>query len=185
MNQASLVDYGIHTEQSDVRVHVCPAVRRVYVYPTASGVAVVMTGKYPLRQAYQPGWPEPTAEGYLVPPEDIPNCVELKFRDLVWDALAFDRAESTTNKGDKAVRLVKLMLKHGLLPLPSVPSVSRVVEEKNMQVEGTDILVHANQLRERDVRIQVKCDFYGGRRELGGTGNLFLQVRERNPFGYN
>jgi hypothetical protein len=182
MNQASLVDYGIHTEQSDVRVHVCPAVRRVYVYPTASGVAVVMTGNYPLRQAYQPGWPEPTAEGYLVPPEDIPNCVELKFRDLAWDALAFDRAESTTNKGDKAVRLVKSMLKHGLLPLPSG---SRVVEEKDMQVEGTDILVHANQLRERDVRIQVKCDFYGGRRELGGTGNLFLQVRERNPFGYN
>src|SRR5690606_40834141 len=81
MTLPPLVEYGTQTERSDVRAHVCPAVRCVYVYPTASGVAVVMTGNYPLRQAYQPGWPEPTAEGYLVPPEDIPNCVELKFRE--------------------------------------------------------------------------------------------------------
>ncbi len=182
MNRTSLVEYGIQTEQSDVRAHVCPAVRRVYVYPTASGLSAVSAGKYPLRPAYQPGWPEPTAEGYLVPPEDIPNCVELRFRDRAWDALAFDRGESTTAKGDKAVRLVKSMLKQGLLPLPSE---SQVVEEMDMQVKGTDIFVRANQLRERDVRVQVKCDFNGGRKELGGTGNLFLQARERNPFGYN
>lgn len=182
MIPASLVEYGIQTEQSDVRVHVCPVVRRVYVYPTSSGVSVIASGSYRLVPAFQPGWPEPTAMGYLVPPDDIPNCVEVKFRDLAWNALAFRRDDDPTTKGNKAVRLVKSMLKHGLLPLPAE---SEVVDESDMQVSGTDILVKANQLRVQDIRIQVKCDFEGGRKELGGTGNLFLQVQEINPFGYH
>jgi hypothetical protein len=44
-----------------------------------------------------------------------------------------------------------------------------------MQFEGLDIVVATR------VRIQVKLDFRGGERELGGTGNLFLQTAECNP----
>ncbi len=46
-------------------------------------------------------------------------------------------------------------------------------------------LVHGGRgqnLRHNDLHTQVKCDFDGGRKELGGTGNLFLQVKEANPF---
>lgn len=180
MSQAYLVDYGIQNEQSDIRVHVCPAVRRVYCYPTLDGLKIIKRGNYRLVPAFQPGWDAPTAEGYLVPPGDIPNCVELKFRDLYWNHLAFQKKESTSIKGEKAVRLVKFMLRHGFLPLPTR---SQVIEDKDMQVQGTDILVKAKHLNYKDLRIQVKCDFDGGRRDLGGTGNLFLQVRESNPFG--
>jgi len=180
MPQPSLFEYGIQTEKSDIRTHVCPVVRRVYVYPTSSGLMVIESGCYPLVPGYQPGWSEPTAEGYLVPPDDIPCCVELKFRDTVWDHLSFRKDEATSEKGRKAVRLVKMMLKRGLLPIPTE---SEIVEERNIQISGTDIYVKANRLREKDVHIQVKCDFDGGRKELGGTGNLFLQVREINPFG--
>ncbi|MFA7463227.1 MAG: hypothetical protein WCY59_08810 [Anaerovoracaceae bacterium] len=175
-----LFDYGIQTEKSDIRTHVCPTVRRVYVYPTESGLIIIEKGNYPLVPGFQPGYAGPTSEGYLVPPDDIPYCVELKFRDGAWDHLKFRKEESTSEKGRKAVLLVKMMLKRGLLPIPTE---SEIVEERDIQISGTDIFVRANSLKERDVHIQVKCDFDGGRKELGGTGNLFLQVKEINPFG--
>ena len=49
---------------------------------------------------------------------------------------------------------------------------------KGGHLEGdvvTDLLVTAS------LRIQVKCDYRGGPRELGGSGNLFLQTHECNP----
>ena len=181
MNQTSLVDYGIQNEESDIRVHVCPQIRRVYVYPTNCGVEAIETNVYRRVFGYQPGWDKPTSEGYLVPPDCIKNCVELMFRELAWNALNFKEDDTTSTKGDKAVTLVKSMLKRGLLPLPTE---SEVIDERDMQISGTDIFVKANCLKERDIRIQVKCDFKGGRKNLGGSGNLFLQVRESNPFGH-
>jgi len=182
MTQMSLVDYGIQTEESDIRVHVCPLVRRVHVYPTAFGVKAIETGKYRQTHGYQPGWDKPTALGYLVPPTEISYCLELAFRDLTWDALDIRQDETTTSKGDKAVRLVKMMLKRGMIPFPTE---SEIISEKDMQITGTDIFVKANFLRAKDIRIQVKCDYKGGRRELGGSGYLFLQTKEHNPFGLN
>ncbi len=45
-----------------------------------------------------------------------------------------------------------------------------------MQIRGVDIVVRGQW------RIQVKCDYDAGRGKDGsGTGNLFLQVAERNP----
>jgi hypothetical protein len=125
----------------------------------------------------KPTWPR--AGQLFVPPEDIPNCVELKFSGIAWDHLTFAKDDRTSVKGDKAVRLVKAMLKRGLLPLPAE---SEVVEEQDIQVAGTDIFVRGQNLRHNDLHTQVKCDFDGGRKELGGTGNLFLQVKEANPF---
>jgi len=48
-------------------------------------------------------------------------------------------------------------------------------EQKDVQLRGTDILVACNK------RIQVKCDYRSGKKP-NGTGNLFLQKSERNPF---
>ena len=69
--------------------------------------------------------------------------------------------------GRKAVRFVEIILTRGLLPLPSEPY---VVNQSDIQICGTGILVRA-----MDIRIQVKCDYRGGCRDLGGTGHLYLR----------
>jgi hypothetical protein len=40
LQNTKLVDYGIQTEESDLRAHVCVNARQVYVYPTKKGVEV-------------------------------------------------------------------------------------------------------------------------------------------------
>jgi hypothetical protein len=82
--------------------------------------------------------------------------------------------ESTGTKGQKAVYVVHEMLKRGLIPIKQN---IETITEQDMQISGTDIIVHSN------IRIQVKCDWKAGTKELGGTGNLFIQTAECNPFG--
>ena len=174
----NLVDYGIQNEQSDIRVHVCPVVKRVYVYPTSCGLRAVETGNYPLVNAYQEGVEEPTATGHIVPPFDIEQCVSLTFRSTAWDYIGFLRNDNTSEKGDKAVKLVEGMLKQGLFPLPFL---GREVTDRDIQIDGTDIIVNTNGNDRGTLRLQVKCDYPGGEKGLGGTGNLFLQKTEQNP----
>ena len=170
-----LHDYGIQTEDSHIRAHVCPAVRRIYVYPTVHGIAALNRGRNAL--GYQPGVDGPTANGKLVKPFDIDNCVALQINERVWDAFAFDEDADTTVKGAKAVKLVVRMIKAGLFPLPAGiiidPNLSKAI-----QIKGDDIYVWT---QKSCVQIQVKCDFQGGEKHLGGTGNLYLQTAERNP----
>jgi hypothetical protein len=80
--------------------------------------------------------------------------------------------QSTTEKGTRAMHLVAAMIRDALFPFPLDPT---IITDTNMQFEGLDIVVATR------VRIQVKLDFRGGERELGGTGNLFLQTAECNP----
>lgn len=179
MKQSShkLFDYGIQTEDSHIRAHVCPRARRVYVYPTAQGIEALSKGIDAL--GYQPGVTGATAKGKLVKPFDIPKCVSLQINDRVWDAFNFDIKAETTKKGEKAVKLVVRMIKEGLFPLPAGiiidPNVSKAI-----QIKGDDIYVWT---QKSCVKIQVKCDFPGGEKNLGGTGHLYLQTAERNPLG--
>jgi len=174
-----LVDYGIQNENSHIRVHVCPVVKRVYVYPTECGVAAIQTGKYRKAPGYQKGWSEPTAEGYLVPPKDIEKCVSIELRNGTWKYINFRDGDSTTGKGRKATVMVESMIRAGLLPVPLLPT---NVESYTLQVEGQDIIIKNTSMPQHDIAIQVKCDYSGGEKELGGSGNLFLQVAECNPF---
>jgi hypothetical protein len=64
-----------------------------------------------------------------------------------------------------------LFLVHGRFPIEFDP---KIVEGRGLQIEGMDIIVNCK------VKIQVKCDFTGGRKPLG-SGNLFLQTAECNP----
>jgi len=172
-----VINYGIHNEQSDLRVHVCPQARSIYVYPTASGIAAIDPNIHQKVKGYQDGIDYPTAEGFLVPPMGIAQCILLQVRPSVWDTLSFSTADTTTVKGVKAVRLVVGMLKAGLFPLPGLPeeNIDRLI-----QINGTDITV---EIMQRIVRIQVKCDYPGGEKRFGGTGRLFLQIAEINPLG--
>jgi hypothetical protein len=168
MNQ-TLIEYGIQTEKSDIRIHVCPTVRRVYVYETKEAVGQIGRKRYRTGQAYTGSIV--TGVGYLVPPSEIPKCLSLTAPGNWW--VVFKKNMTTTEKGNLAVRMVKTMLKKKMIPMPL--SVAEITDE-DLQIDGIDIIVKTS------IRIQVKCDFDGGDKQLGGTGNLFLQIQECNPY---
>ena len=173
-----LFDYGIQNEQSDIRAHVCPLVQRVYVYPTEEGRRAIASGQWTKRPAFQPGVVGLTAEGYCVPPFAIRRCVAVEVRAEAWLAVDFHESDNTSTKGEKAVRMVAQMIRCGVFPLPCATGALNLDSEKTLQIQGDDIIVDLGASR---VHIQVKCDYRGGDKGLGGTGNLFLQVAERNP----
>lgn len=173
--QVELFDYGIQSEQSHLRAHVCPIVRRIYVYPTECGVKALPKGIETL--GYQPGVDGATAKGYRVRPFDIEKCVALQFNERAWKAVSFNQNDNTTMKGKKAVQLVEAMIKAGIFILP-LGCIVDVNLSKAIEIKGDDIFVWTKKDR---IQIQVKCDFPGGEKELGGTGYLYLQTAERNP----
>lgn len=173
-----LVEHGIQTEQSNIRAHVCPKAKRIYVYPTWRGVDVIKSGGYRYVDAHQPGVIVTTAKGYLVPPFDIRDCVSISVNNGVWEWLAFSDDDSLRDRGRKATQLVLQMIKRGLFPIPAIGT---EITDKDIQISGTDILIRSGAITQQDIIIQVKCDYPGGERELGGTGNLFLQIAECNP----
>jgi len=170
--QPRLYDYGIQTENSDIRCHVAPGTRLIFVFQTASALALDLA-KYKKVPAYQPGVQYPTAEGYLVPPSDIPDIRVLRWNSNGWWS-GFDEKASTSDKGAKAVAVVSTLLRSGRFPLWL--SVAQESGRLEVQRGGTDILLWGRW------KIQVKCDFWAGKASDGsGTGNLFLQVAELNP----
>ena len=170
-----LVEYGIQTEDSDLRAHVCVNAGIVYVFPTKLSVPLVTTGKYrsvPVI-SYIDGREIITARGYTVPVEDIPQVIPANAKYFI-DKARFSPDDSTSAKGDKAVAVVRSMLRLGWFPLPCNPE---IIDDISMQLDGLDIIVSGKH------RIQVKCDYRGGSpaRYPDVTGNLFLQVSECNP----
>lgn len=170
LGNTKLIQYGILNEESDIRAHVCPLAKKVYVYPTQSGVYTVQSGSYKVVPAFQNGIK--TAEGYLVPPLHIPRIQVVEPPANYWNVVGFRDFDSLGSKGEKAVRLVKGLLINGLFPLWTQ---GQVITEKSLQISGTDILVSSS------FKIQVKCDYKGGEGR-NTTGNLYLQISECNPF---
>jgi hypothetical protein len=171
----TLFPYGIQTERSDLRAHVCPVVHRVYVFPTQSGVRALSKGTE--RLGHQASIAQATANGHCVRPFDIERCVALEFNSRAWKAIGFSESDDTSAKGKKAVLLIKKMLKAGLFPLPVASIVDDGLSE-SVEIKGADVYAWIGKQR---VRIQVKCDYRGGEESLGGTGYLYLQTAERNP----
>ena len=172
-----LADYGIFTEQSDIRAHVGPKSKTIYIYQTDKMCEFLESNKYryETKSAYQPGFDKPTASGYCVPIADIPFVRKLPFLSYDWSTFP-DQMASTSEKGAAAVNVVCELLRIGRFPLwidCATESKSQVV-----QISGTDIVVTGKH------KIQVKCDYPAAPRECGGTGNLYIQIQERNPFGF-
>ena len=167
---AGLFEYGIHTEASDIRAHVSVVNRTVYVFQTRHGVEAIERVRPPLRTASQPGVVGPTAEGWVIGVDEIPDLRRVKF--VSWPEWPeFSERLTTTAKGALAVRCVIAAMKLGRFPFWLDASED---ERENVQILGTDILVFCRK------KVQVKCDYRSGDRPLG-TGNLFLQRAERNP----
>jgi len=167
----TLIDYGIHEEDSYIRAHVCPIVKIIYVFKTQEVIKVL--DKYPEVPGRQPGISFPTAMGRLVPPNDIFDIRPLYWNSYPWWE-SFNENDSTEKKGKLAVLVVTSIMKIGRFPLWFD---AKEVEDINIDIQGTDIIVCGKW------KIQVKCDFRAGPKELGGTGNLFIQTKECNPLG--
>jgi len=175
MNDGSpmLFDYGIQTEKSDIRCHVAPGTRMIFVFQTKAALSI-LNGKYPLVDGFQPNIGYATARGYLVPPDDIPGLRRVRWTSTPWWGW-FSGDQSASQKGKQAVRVVTELIKEGRFPLWGLSSESCSVDT---QKAGVDIVLSGIW------RIQVKCDFNAGKDEKNcGTGNLFLQIAETNPLG--
>lgn len=176
--EMKLIEYGIQNEKSDIRVHVSAATLHAYVFPTKNGAYVIQSKQYNAKIVTSDaggGDCIVTAKGYAVPIGDIPDCLFIPIpkhlaSSHVRQLLA---AADTSQRGNWAVSIVKSMILEGLLPI----SFDILDASKSMQIQGTDIIVSMQ------TRIQVKFDWAAGPRHLGGSGNIFLQVAESNPFG--
>ena len=172
--QPKLFEYGIQLERSDIRVHVSPATRRLYVFPTADAQRLLdeRGADYPEVRARQPGVDYVTALGRLVPCTDVPRLQIVHLDTCAWWE-KFRPEHATTTKGRMAVDVVCWALRQGRLPL--WVNDARESENVSLQRSGVDVLLTAR------FRIQVKCDWTAGPVEWGGSGNLFLQHAEANP----
>lgn len=167
----ALVEYGIQNEESHFRAHVCYDAQRVYIFPTDVAKRLLETGKYELRKVMTKGIV--TATGYPVPVSHIQGIQEIL---IPLDLVRKYRVESsmaTGLMGKLATLITAEMIRSGLIPLPVQVDVT---DDKSLQIDGTDIIVSSA------LHIQVKLDRRGGDRRYGGTGNLFLQISECNPF---
>jgi len=162
-----LYNYGIQTEDSDIRAHVSVSNKTVYVFPTIEGKRAIQKYKPRSVNGFQPGIKSATSKGWLVKPSQIKQIRALQFYSWkLWDL--FSESLTTSQKGELAVQCVEDLLTLGRFPLWII---ARESDDKTIQIKGTDIVVCCNK------KIQVKCDY-----RVGETGNLFLQEAERNPF---
>lgn len=172
--EQKLLEYGIQTEKSFQRAHVCYLAGKIYTYKTICGVDAVNSGKYPSRYASQPGVGGAfTAKGYCVPPGQIEGCRMVPIPRPLMSRYPITQEQSTSKKGSQAVAIVQALMRNGLFPFFVSPI---EVFDHKMQVSGTDIYV------EGSFCVQVKCDLRGGE-GVGCTGNLYLQTHECNPLG--
>jgi hypothetical protein len=167
-----LVAYGILEEKSDLRAHVGVVTRQVYVFPTPRMIELLGRDPdcYPERPVETNGIV--TAKGKLVPVKDVPLLRTVNLPARIMDQAEFAETDSTSAKGTKAVRIVQWLLRNGYFP---VRFRGEEVADFDMQVNGFDIIVRSK------LHIQVKCDWKAGPRPKG-TGNIFIQTHECNPY---
>lgn len=163
-----LVNYGIQNEESDLRAHVSVSNAAIYVFPTHCGVeAIQHRPQSTMRPAYT--GQTVTAMGYVIPIKEIPQVKQIQIPHDLFERAKFSEYDDTSAKGNKAVFVVKEMIKRGLIPVSLKPE---EITDKDLQIKGTDIIITAT------CKLQVKCDWKAGR-----TGNLYLQISERNLYG--
>jgi hypothetical protein len=178
MSQVDLFEYGIEQELADLRAHVCWGVGIVYVFETAEGIAAKNSREWKTAYGYQPGVSYATGEGKLVPVEAINGMREARIPEIFIRKYPIGRNDDTSIKGQKAEAIIKAMIRKGRFPFPKnyeAIDPNRV----EFQKKGIDIIV----IKPQEITVQVKCDYLGGDKILGGTGNLFIQEKELNPLG--
>lgn len=170
----NLIEHGIFQDESDYHCHVGFTVKAVYFFSTDAAKKAAQNPKWKTVSSWQPGWNSPTSEGKIPPWHKIDGCVEIIIPDMYIQAANCKRTESTSIKGQKALAIVQSLLTLGMIPLPLSP---QEITAENLQIRGLDIIVKTK------TTIQVKCDYDCGSKLRGGTGNIYLELKERNPLG--
>jgi hypothetical protein len=148
-----------------------PLCGRIFAYQTTVMLEQLLRKQYRLAPAYQPGVSGATGLGYPVPLIDVFDLREPEWPfERWWER--FDVSQLTSRKGAHAVDVVTHILDDGRFPLWGANGENS--NDFDIQVSGTDMIVVGKW------RIQVKCDYKAGPRPKG-TGNLYVQVAERNP----
>ena len=168
--QADLVEYGIAQDESDYRLHVCLGTGFAYLYPTPGMTRLIGKRNYPLLSGHQQEISDRTSAGYNVPLGDVPGLREIIIPADLLARVTVMRQSPLNEKGRQAVQMAKALFRRGLVPLPLE---AEEYTDLSTQLKGLDLIVRGSS------RVQVKCDFLGGR---GGPFNaLFVQTHERNP----
>ena len=163
---SGLFQYGIHQEKSDIRAHVSPVDKTIYIFKTEDGRKAIKKFNPQKVPAMQSGYKKVTATGYLIKLNWIENLKRIRFETWPrWNE--FSKYLDTSQKGKLAMDCVRDCIKSGLIPFGA-----KILEirDKDMQIQGTDIILFCQR------KIQIKCDY-----PIGNTGNLFLQDEEINP----
>jgi len=166
-----LVGYGIQTDGSHYRAHVGYVAQHVYIFPTKNGLRALEEYDYMERSVKTRDIE--TARGFAVPISHIEGIQEILIPLVVLAKYMIESYFATGIKGGLATEMVAEMLRRGLIPLPVLANLADGID---LQIAGTDIIIASS------LHMQVKLDYKAGDRKYGGTGNLFLQVAECNPF---
>lgn len=175
---AYLVEYGVHTEQTTHRLHVDTAAGKVIVFRTRDGVRAMPDpvrvaskhhwelGNYYLVAFGSPASPNgtryATARGCRISAAHIHEARDVT---IPTQLLRERTAQTTSGKGVIAVRIVSVMLRHGLIPLAFDV---KEVNEYAAQIRGVDLSLET-------MLLQVKYD------DGCSTRGLFMQTHEWNP----
>jgi len=170
LGNTQLIHHGIQNEQVDLRFHVSITTKSVYIFEPRHAIAAMQTGLYINVPVFTGN--VKTATGYLIPPESIKNCRRVPIPDDLMYRAGFSKNDSTSMKGAKAEAIVNQMIRLGLI---SLVLDTVIITDEEMQINGSDIVADLAQ------SFQVKCDWKAGPKELGGSGNLFIQDTECNP----
>lgn len=167
-----LVAGSLPTEGSDYRVHVGYKTQHIYIFPTKSAQEYVKARSVQEAKTVKTGTIV-TSKGYAAPISHIDGLRDIMIPPDIYRSYVIVESMLTSAKGALAQSITVDMLKRNLIPLPF--SIN-VVDDKSIQFSGTDIIINS------EIRLQVKCDFKAGHKHLGGTGNVYLEVAECNPY---
>jgi hypothetical protein len=172
LGNTQLINYGIEqwAEKCDLMFHVSVVTKRVFSYEPIKALDAIRSGNFPAKTARTGNII--TAMGYTVPTSAIKGCRGTVIPVRIFHNARFSEFDSTTVKGRKAEYVVREMIRGGQLSL-NLDVIS--VSDFDLQVDGLDLIP------KQATNPQVKCDWRAGPRELGGTGNLFIQTKECNP----
>ena len=172
-DETTLIEYGIQKEKSRLRVHVCFDVGVVYIFPVKEAAEDCLSGKWDLKAVKVDG--NLTATGWVAPVDEIRGCECIPIPGDILRRAYPPPGAGFSDMGRRAESVVNGMIGRQLF---FVKFYGELVISKERQLDGVDFDVTAK------FSLQVKCDKSGGGKQPLGTGNLFLQRKERNQNGY-
>ena len=171
MNNKQLINYGITEEESNFRIHVFPKSNNLYLILTKELKELIKVKNYKIVSVYTNNIV--TAQGYLVPIKDInylPSTLEIPLAQS-WNDIKKQIGKGDLDNSEKGF-IAETVAQWSLISFFKIPFDSIKNATKDEQLKGIDFKINAE-------TFQVKCDYNGGEK---GTGNLFIQINECNPF---